>query len=226
MKYVRPPGSFPVASYPDDPHPPPYPYVPPEIVPRPDPSRTPPVPTVGMPESDLRSRLRERLLERRTVVLEGPLDAETATLAAAQVMTLDTDDGGEPITLLVNSPGGPPDAVTGLLDTIDLLEVPLDTTCLGQAIGTAALVVAAGTGRRRAGASAMFRLRFPDREMTGSADRLTEELEQARWLNDILLDRLASATGQERRLLQRDIERGRSLTATEAVNYGLIDELR
>ena len=206
---------------------------PPEVPypPSPDrpPPRYPPVPVVPMPGGpepldDLRSRMYDHLLARRTVVVDRPLDAETATFVAAQLMTLDAE-GTEPVTLLVNSPGGPLDAAAAVLDTIDVVRGPVDVTCLGRASGTAAVVVAAGTGRRRIGASGQVHLRLPEVELTGKATRLSDEAVWVRDLHDALVDRLATATGQDRRLVARDVDAGRTLTAEQAVTYGLVDEV-
>jgi ATP-dependent Clp protease protease subunit len=186
------------------------------------------VPVVSMPTSvddPLRSQVYEQLLGKRTIFLDRPLTIDTASLVAAQLLTLDGEDADKPITLIVNSEGGPLDAVGGVLDTIEMVGAPVDTSCLGQAVGTAAVVVAAGTGRRRAGPGASFRLRFPDVELTGTARRLGDEVAEHRRLHDALVDRLAATTGQERRLVARDVDRGRALTAEEAVGYGLIDEV-
>jgi len=179
-------------------------------------------------DDDLRRRVFDQLLARRTIMVDRPLSIETATMVAAQMMTLDADagsDDAEPMTLLVNSAGGPVDAIGAILDTIDLVRVPVDTSCLGQAVGTAALVVAAGTGRRRAGPGALFRLRLPEIELSGTARRLGDEVADHRRLHDAVVDRLVAATGQERRLIVRDLERGRALSAEEAIAYGLIDEI-
>lgn len=208
-----------------------YPGVPPEVPfpPRPDPLRPghPPVPMVPMPSppaDDLRSRVYDDLMARRTVVLDRALDGETASLLAAQLMALDTASD-DPITLVINSPGGPLDAVSAVLDTIDLVRGPIDTTCLGRADGTAAVVAAAGTGRRRMGAGARMRLRLAEVELTGPATRLDDDVAHQRDLQRAIVDRLAAITGQERRLLERDLEAGRALTAAEAVDYGLADEV-
>ena len=183
-----------------------------------------PGPATTQPLGDLRSRVYDQLLTRRTVLLDRALDGETATFVTAQLMTLDAD-GDEPVELLVNSPGGPLDAAGAVLDTIDLMRVPVGTVCLGQATGTAAIVVASGTGRRRAGTTARLQLRFPQIEVSGPASRLAEEVAGLSRLHDALVARLAAATGQTRAFVERDIERGRMLSGEEAVAYGLVDEL-
>jgi ATP-dependent Clp protease, protease subunit len=189
----------------------------------------PPVPQVPIPgltpaPGDFGSTIYAELLERRIVFVRDPLDHEAATLVAAQLMALDAD-GSAPVTLVVNSGGGPVDAVGGVLDIIDLLQCTVDVNCVGHAEGTAAVVVAAGTGRRRCGPGATFRLRLPDLEAAGPADRLRRDVESATLLQGRLVDRLAAITGQSRALVARDVERGRLLTADEAVAYGLIDEV-
>ena len=189
----------------------------------------PPVPQVPIPGAPaaaggFESTIYTELLERRIVFVRDRLDHDTATLVTAQLMTLDADDTS-PVTLVVNSGGGRVDAVAGLLDTIDLVRCPVDTSCVGRAEGTAAVVVAAGTGRRRCGRGATFRLRLPDLEAAGPADRLRRDVESATRVQGELIDRLAAITGQSRALVARDVERGRLLTADEAVTYGLVDEM-
>jgi ATP-dependent Clp protease protease subunit len=179
---------------------------------------------VPPPGGDMRFKVYEHLLARRTVMLDRPLDDEAATLVAAQLMSLDAESA-DPMTLLVNSPGGPLGAAAAVLDTIDLVRGVLDTTCLGQAVGTAAVIVASGTGRRRMGAGAQLRLRLADVELAGPAGRLEADLGQLRLLRRVLVDRLVAITGQDRRLVERDIDAGRALTAPDAVAYGLVDEV-
>jgi ATP-dependent Clp protease protease subunit len=200
--------------------------------PHPGPGRRPvypPVPQVPIPgepaaAGGFESTIYAELLERRIVFVRDRLDHDTATLVTAQLMTLDAENTS-PVTLVVNSGGGPVDAVAGVLDTIDLVRCPVGTSCVGRAEGTAAVVVAAGTGRRRCGRGATFRLRLPDLEAAGPADRLRRDVETATRVQRELVDRLAAITGQSRALVARDVERGRLLTADEAVTYGLVDEV-
>jgi ATP-dependent Clp protease, protease subunit len=218
------------------------PIVPPEVPPPGPPHRpppgSPPVPMVPVPghdpstTDDWRAGVYGDLLARRTIVLDGALDTERASLVAAQLLALDgegdsgsSDDRTRAITLVINSTGGPLDASAAVLDTIELVASPVDTTCLGQATGTAAVVLATGTGRRRAGPSSLIRLRLPDISLDGRAGYLAEEAAHLGRLHDSLIDRLATATGQERRLVARDVEAGRGLTADEALRYGLVDEI-
>lgn len=176
------------------------------------------------PPRDLRSRVVDDLLARRTVMLDRALDHEAATLVSAQLVALD-QAGGEPITLVVNSPGGPVEAAVALLDTMDLVRAPIATTCVGRAEGTAAVVAATGTGRRRIGAGARVRLRLADLDLRGPSSRLDRELAYHRELQATLVDRLAAVTGRERHLVERDVDAGRAFTAAEAVAYGLADEV-
>jgi len=204
---------------------------PPPGFPQPGPGRRPvypPVPQVPIPAEPaaggFESSIYTELLERRIVFVRHRLDHDTATLVTAQLMTLDAE-ATSPVTLVVNSGGGPVDAVAGILDTVDLIRCPVHTSCVGRAEGTAAVVVAAGTGSRRCGRGATFRLRLPDLEAAGPADRLRRDVETATRVQRELVDRLAAITGQSRALVARDVERGRLLTADEAVTYGLVDEV-
>jgi ATP-dependent Clp protease, protease subunit len=224
-------GSPPEVPFPERPGPtrPIFPSEPERPGPRPSPSPGPAIPLLppGLlsPQGDMRSRVYDDLLQRRMVVLDRALDDEAATLVAAQLVALD-QAGGEPITLLVvNSAGGPMAAASAVLDTMDLVRAPVGTMCVGRAEGTAVVVAATGTGRRRIGAGARLRLRLADLDLRGPAQRLDHELAYHRELQATLVDRLAAVTGQEPRLVERDVDAGRAFTAAEAIAYGLADEI-
>ncbi len=174
---------------------------------------------------DLADETARRLFERRTVMLTGALEGEAATALAASLMALDADDDG-PVALLVNSPGGPLDAGIAVVDVLDLLQAPVEATCIGQAVGTAAAVVACATpGRRRAAPNARLSLRLAEDRLEGPARRLEREASELLAARDRLVDRLVTATGRPRSEVADATERGPLLAAQEAVAAGLVDEV-
>lgn len=188
---------------------------------RPDPERRIPVPLVDLPAEDLAARL----LQRRTVLLSGVLDREAATALCAQLMALDGESDPD-VQLVVNSDGGPLDDVLPVLDVLGLMRAAVDVTCVGAARGTAAVLVACGTGRRLLAASATISLRCaaPERA-AGSADdvlRRGQELEDAR---SRIRDHLHRASGLPRERIDAEIDRGDLLDAGAALEMGLVDGL-
>ena len=174
---------------------------------------------------DLADETARRLFERRTVMLTGVLEGEAATAAAATLMALDAE-GDDPVSLLVNSPGGPVEAGLAVVDVLDLLGAPVEATVLGQAVGTAAVVVACATpGRRRAAPNARLSLRMAEAAVGGPAGRLEREAADLVAVRDRLVDRLVAATGRPRDDLLAATERGPLLSAREAVAAGLVDEV-
>jgi ATP-dependent Clp protease, protease subunit len=174
---------------------------------------------------DLVDETARRLFERRTVMLTGPLDGERVTGVAATLMALD-GEGDAPVSLLVNSPGGPVDAGLAVVDVLDLLGVPVEATCIGQAVGTAAVVVACATpGRRRAAPNARLSLRLAEGSLEGPAARLEREAAELLAVRDRLVDRLVAATGRPRDEVAAAADRGPLLSAEEAVAAGLVDEV-
>lgn len=167
-------------------------------------------------------RPEDALFARRIVQVRGPLDEAAAGDLAARLMYLD-GSGDEAVTLYVDSPGGPLHAAFSVLDTIELLGVPVDTVCVGRAEGTAVAVVAAGR-RRHAAPHARFRLGEPDVSVSGRADQLqswaTYHAEQA----TRLAGALAAATGRPAEHVEADLAAGRWLDAEQAQAYGIVDD--
>lgn len=163
------------------------------------------------------------LFERRIVRLWGPLDDGAVNLACAQMMALDaTGDGA--VQLLVASSGGPLHSALALIDTMDLLGVPVHVTCLGRAEGSAVGVVAAGT-RRAAAAHAQFHLSEPDISFQGNAGQLEAWAgNHSRELGSFVR-RLSEATGRPVEHIEADLSLGRWLDAEGALRYGLVDEV-
>lgn len=206
-----------------------WPEPPPEVPPpwrpgepdEPDrPEPTPTVPTVA-PPSEPQDDL--GLLERRIVLLLGPVEPGTATRVAAQVMALDADDDA-PIRLHVSSEDGELTSALMLADVVDLARSPVVALAKGV-VGGVALAPFCAAARRLAAPRATFRLREPRLSLSGDADELTAGAEAIRQQVERLRRWVADATGQPRQQVADDMRRGRTLTARTAVGYGLIDRI-
>ncbi len=208
------------------PKPPPYEPSPPG---RPEwPPDVPAVPTpVAIPIVDVPGGHDpfERLFEQRRVFLRGRLDGLSATRLAAELMALDGESARD-VTLVITSPGGPVDDCWSVLDVLAVMRAPVHTTALGQASGTAAAVLACGTGRRRVAAHATVTLRLsePD-ELRGTADEVRVAAEQLAARRTAFADRLAGATGRPVADLAAALDSGPVLTARDAIAAGLADEV-
>jgi ATP-dependent Clp protease protease subunit len=159
----------------------------------------------------------------RRVLVSGPLDAAAATRVAAELMELDGRGAGD-VELLVNSDGGPLADVLPLLDVIGLMRAPVHTRCVGRAVGTAAVLLACGTGDRRAARHALISLRCTDRvELDGSPAALRAQVEELERIRHHVVAALASRTGRPEAALADQLDHGELLDATAAAELGLID---
>jgi len=167
--------------------------------------------------------LRERLFERRIVLLTGPLDAALAAQVAAQLTALDTPDA-DPVTLHIDSADGDLAAAFAVMDAIDALGVAVHALCRGQ-VGGPSLGVVAAAAHRTAMAHARFRLAQPRTRFSGTPDAIAAQSREQQDLMWRLHARLARATGRPAEEIAEDLRRGRYLDAREALAYGLIDEI-
>lgn len=167
--------------------------------------------------------LGERLFERRVVVVRGRLDQESATSVSAQVLTLDAMGDG-PVHLRVDSPDGDLGAVLLLMDSLDLLGAKSHVTVTGE-VGGASLGLLTAAGRRDAYPHARVRMAEPRVDIAGTAGQLLSETSQHLQMLDALIVRMAESTGRPRHEVESDMGAGRFLTAAEAVEYGLLDEV-
>jgi ATP-dependent Clp protease, protease subunit len=185
----------------------------------PDPWQQPQPPGPAMP-----GWLEERLFDQRIVMIRGPLTSEGATGIAAALLTLDAA-GPAPVQLHVASAGGDLTAALAVLDVLDSMTAPVHAIVTAQA-GGAVVAVLAAAERRSAYRHARFKLTEPRASgVTGTADEVARAAGQhLRELEEIIL-RLVEITGQSRSRIEDDLSAGRNLTAQEAVEYGLIDEI-
>lgn len=177
------------------------------------------------PRQALVVSLMDRLLMDRIVFLSGRIDAEAATSAVLQLLFLQKENREQPVHLYVCSPGGDLFAGLAIYDTMRSLACPVHTYAVGLAGGVAALLVAGGArGSRFALPSAALTLHEPRESEGGGLAAQVREAAAASF-RARLVDLFANHTGAERDRVERDVAGGLFLTAEQAKDYGLVDEV-
>ncbi|MFD3333601.1 ATP-dependent Clp protease proteolytic subunit [Streptomyces sp. NPDC058700] len=169
-----------------------------------------------------------RLLASRIVFLGAPIDETSANDVIAQLLYLDHAAPGQDVSLYLNSPGGSITATTAIHDTMRSLHCDVETTCLGQAASTAALLLAAGTpGKRLMLPGARVTLRQPalDEPLRGQPSDLDLHARELLRLRALMATAFAEHTGQPRARIEADLDRLTVLDAPQAVAYGLVDHV-
>ncbi|NGN93338.1 ATP-dependent Clp protease proteolytic subunit [Nocardioides sp. KC13] len=168
-----------------------------------------------------------RLLSDRIVYLGTPIDDGVANVVIAQLIHLESDAPDTQIELYLNSPGGDPTAMFGIYDTMQFLRSPVATTCVGQAAGSAAVLLAAGDpGRRTVLPHARVVLQQPGQEgQRGDVTDLQVAAKEIGRLRAEMDTLLARHTGRSVEEIHADTERDLVLGADGAVAYGLVDSV-
>jgi ATP-dependent Clp protease protease subunit len=164
-----------------------------------------------------------QLLARRVVLLTGALDGPTADAASARLLLLD-QRSDEPISLHMSCPDGDLDATLAFIATIDLISADVHAVAAGTVSGAAVGAFAAAT-QRKSHPHTTFLLFEPKADLRGGADQLTAAADQHRHQLQTLVDRIASASGREPADVADDLRTGKLLTAADAVDYGLVQDL-
>jgi len=167
-----------------------------------------------------------RLLKERIVFLGTPLDDTVANLVMAQLLHLESDEPEKDINLYINSPGGSVTALLAIYDTMQYIKPDVVTICMGQAASAAAVLLAAGTKGKRFG---LPHSRVLIHQPSGGAEGQSVDIEiQAREIlrmRRMLDEILATHTGQDVEKVKRDTDRDFIMTADQAKQYGLIDDI-
>jgi ATP-dependent Clp protease, protease subunit len=167
-----------------------------------------------------------RLLKDRIVILGTPIDDAVANLVVAQLLHLEAEEPEKDINLYINSPGGSGTALLGIYDAVQHVRPDVSTICVGQAASAGAVLLAAGAaGKRFALPHTRVLIHQPHGGIEGQAADMEiharEILRQRRLIDEIL----ARHTGQPIDRIRRDTDRDFILSAEEAKDYGLVDEV-
>jgi ATP-dependent Clp protease protease subunit len=170
--------------------------------------------------------LDDMLLENRIVFLIGEISYARAAEVIMKMLYLDNLKRASEISLYINSPGGSVDDTMAIYDTIRFVSAPVATYCIGRAQSGAAVVLAAGTkGKRHALPHAKVMLHQPWGGVTGQAADIKIQAEEVLKAKTMINEILAKHTGQPIDKIAAETERDRYMTADEAKQYGLIDEV-
>jgi ATP-dependent Clp protease protease subunit len=167
-----------------------------------------------------------RLLRERIIFLGTPIDDAVANLVCAQLLFLESEDADKEISLYINSPGGEITALFAIYDTMKFVKSDLSTFCYGQAASAAAVLLAAGAkGKRFALPHARVLLHQPYGGAAGQASDIELQAKEILRMRDLLNHRLAVDTGQPVEKVAKDTDRDFVMSADEAREYGIIDEV-
>ena len=167
-----------------------------------------------------------KLFEERIIFLGQPIDDTVANDVMAQLLTLESMDSDRDIIIYINSPGGSFTALTAIYDTMQFVRPDVMTICLGQAASAAAIILAGGAkGKRYALEHSRILIHQPSSEGGGQASDIEIQAREIMRMRELLENMLSKHTIRTPEQVAQDIERDKILTAAEAVEYGLIDQV-
>ncbi len=167
-----------------------------------------------------------RLLKDRIIFMQGAVDDVTANLIVAQMLFLQFDDAKADIHLYINSPGGSVTAGLSIYDTMQYVSCDVATYCIGQAASMGAVLLTAGAkGKRNALPHARIMIHQPLAGMEGTTTEILIRLKEFQRLKKMLNEIMLKHTGQTLEKVEKDTDRDNFMSAVEAQEYGLIDNV-
>jgi ATP-dependent Clp protease protease subunit len=168
-----------------------------------------------------------KLFDERIIFLGVQIDDASANDVMAQLITLESMDPDRDISIYINSPGGSFTALTAIYDTMMWVKPDIQTVCMGQAASAAAVLLAAGTpGKRLALPNARILIHQPWSEGgRGDLSDLEIQANEILRMRTVMEQMLAKHSGRDPELVHRDIDRDKILSADEAKDYGIIDQV-
>jgi ATP-dependent Clp protease protease subunit len=167
-----------------------------------------------------------RLLKERVVFLVGPVNDMSANLVVAQMLFLESENPDKDIHLYINSPGGAVTAGMAIYDTMQFIKPDVSTLCIGQAASMGAFLLAAGAnGKRFCLPNSRVMIHQPMGGFQGQASDIEIHAKEILFLKQRLNEMLSKHTGQPIDRIDKDTDRDNFLSATAAVEYGLVDKV-
>jgi ATP-dependent Clp protease protease subunit len=167
-----------------------------------------------------------RLLKDNIIFLGTPIDDQIANLIVAQLLFLEAEDPEKDINVYINSPGGSVTAGLAIYDTMQFIRPDVTTICVGMCASMGALLLTAGAkGKRFALPNSRILIHQPSGGMQGQATDVRIHAEELIRIRELTSQILAKHTGQSMEQIELDVERDRYLSAEQAKEYGLIDEV-
>jgi len=167
-----------------------------------------------------------RLLKERIVFLGGPIESEVANLVIAQMLFLASEDPKKEVSLYINSPGGSVSATLAMIDTMNHIQPPVSTVCVGMAASGAAWLLSSGQkGKRFILPNAEVMIHQPLGGAEGQASDIAITAQHILATRDRLNKMMAKNTGQQLKKIETDVDRDFFMTAEEAVKYGIVDKV-
>ena len=167
-----------------------------------------------------------RLMMDRIIFLGYPINDEVANIVTAQLLFLDSTDRTRDINMYINSPGGAVYSGLGVYDTMQYVTPDVATICIGVAASMACVLLAAGTKNKRAALKhARIMMHQPSGAIGGQASDIEITVNEIRRLKTELYDVINYHSGKDVKQIEKDFDRDRWMTAPEAKEYGLVDEV-
>lgn len=168
-----------------------------------------------------------RLLKERIVFVVGPIDDNVANIVVAQLLYAESENADKDVQLYINSPGGSVTAGLAIYDTMQLINCPVSTMCLGQAASMGALLLAGGAkGKRFCLPNSRVMIHQPSGGSQGQASDIEIQAREILYLRGRMNEIMALHTGKTVEQVALDTERDHFLTPHQALEYGMIDKVQ
>ena len=170
--------------------------------------------------------IHSRLLKERIIFLSGPIDDYISNLVVSQLLFLESENPDKDISIYINSPGGVISSGLAIYDTMQFISPDVSTLCIGQAASMGALLMAGGTkGKRFALPNSRIMIHQPLGGYQGQASDIEIHAKEILYMKAKVNEILAKHTGKSLKKIEQDTDRDNFLNASDAKDYGLIDEI-